>query len=86
VSDGAPFAADPFDGNPFDDLDLGDALAVEVLMGWDGATCATCGRPLGTDPEDELEGDAACPPAVSAIAPGTSMPLRAHDRRARRKA
>ena len=52
---------DAFDGDPFDELDLTDSLAVEALMGWDGVTCATCGRPLGTDPEDELDGDAGRP-------------------------
>lgn len=47
---------DPFDGN-----ELEDVLLVEALMGWDGVQCATCGRPLGTDPEDERDGDAGLP-------------------------
>jgi hypothetical protein len=49
------------DDNPFDELDLEDALVVDALMGWDGVTCAVCGAPLATDPEDELDGDAARP-------------------------
>ncbi|MCI0582445.1 MAG: hypothetical protein L0227_06035 [Chloroflexi bacterium] len=61
MSDDAPFAADPFDEDPLRGFDLEDALAVEALMGWDGVSCATCRRPLGTDPEDELDGDAGRP-------------------------
>lgn len=49
------------DDNPFDGHTLRDALMVEALMGWDGVTCATCGAALGTDPEDELDGDAGRP-------------------------
>ena len=51
----------PFPGNPFDGHDLEDVLLVEALMGWDGASCARCGKPLGNDEEDELGGDAARP-------------------------
>jgi hypothetical protein len=46
------------DDNPFDGHELEDVLLVDALMGWDGVTCAICGGPLGTDPEDELDGDA----------------------------
>jgi len=49
------------DDNPFDGHELEDALLVDALMGWDGVTCATCGAPLGTDAEDELDGDAGLP-------------------------
>jgi hypothetical protein len=49
------------DDDPFDELDLEDALKVDVLMGWDGPTCATCGAPLSGDPDDEPAGDAGLP-------------------------
>jgi len=45
------------DDDPFDELDLEDALKVDLLMGWDGPTCATCGAPLNGDPDDEPIGD-----------------------------
>jgi hypothetical protein len=41
--------------------ELDDAVLVETLMGWDGVTCATCGTPLGSDPDDELDGDNGLP-------------------------
>ena len=41
------------DDNPFDELNLEDAIAVEALMGWDGVTCTSCGSPLGLAPEEE---------------------------------
>jgi hypothetical protein len=49
------------DDNSLDELELEDALAVDALMGWDGPTCATCGAPLRTDPEDDIDGDAGLP-------------------------
>jgi hypothetical protein len=49
------------DDNSLDELELEDALAVDALMGWDGPTCATCGAPLRTDPEDYIDGDAGLP-------------------------
>ena len=49
------------DENPLEGHELADALAVDVLMGWDGPVCATCGTPLGNDPEDEVDGDAGLP-------------------------
>jgi hypothetical protein len=49
------------DDNPFDGHELEDILLVEALMGWDGATCATCGKPLGTDPAEELDGETGLP-------------------------
>ena len=41
--------------------ELDDAVLVETLMGWDGVACATCGTPLGSDPDDELDGDNGLP-------------------------
>lgn len=49
------------DDNPLEGHELDDAMAVDALMGWDGPTCATCGRQLGSDPEDEVDGDAELP-------------------------
>jgi len=49
------------DDDPFDGFDLDDALAVDLLMGWDGATCATCGAALSGDPDDDPTGDARQP-------------------------
>lgn len=46
--------------DPFHGFDLEDALAVDLLMGWDGpsnAICATCGAPLETDPDYAPAGD-----------------------------
>lgn len=41
------------DENPFDGHELEDALLVDAPMGWDGATRATSGQPLGAaDPEE----------------------------------
>jgi hypothetical protein len=49
------------DEDPLDGHELDDAVLVETLMGWDGVTCATCGTPLRSDPDDELDGDAGLP-------------------------
>ena len=51
------------DENPFDGHGLEEAVRVETLMGWDDPPrdCATCGQPLGADPEDEPHGDAGRP-------------------------
>jgi hypothetical protein len=44
------------DDDTLEGHELEDAVLVETLMGWDGVTCATCGTPLGTDSDDELDG------------------------------
>jgi hypothetical protein len=49
------------DSDPFDELDLEDGLKVDLLMGWDGPTCAACGAPLGGDPDEEPTGQADLP-------------------------
>jgi len=49
------------DEDPLEGHELEDAVLVETLMGWDGVTCATCGTTLGSDPDDELDGDAGLP-------------------------
>lgn len=52
------------DEDPFDGHDLVDEAAVDMLMGWDGPTCPTCGLPLGGQDDaraagaDGHEGDA----------------------------
>ena len=51
----------PMDDDPFDELDLEDAVAVETLMGWDGPTCGTCGAPLAGNPDDDPHGDGELP-------------------------
>jgi hypothetical protein len=49
------------DDELFDEPELEDALVVEAPARPNGVTCATCGRPLGTDPEGEPDGDAGLP-------------------------
>ena len=55
---------DIWDDNPFD-LDQPQELVLlagsGILGDDDELECATCGRVLGTDPEDEPEGDAGMP-------------------------
>lgn len=49
------------DDDPLEGHEVEDAVLVETLMGWDGVTCATCGRQLSADSDDESEGDAGLP-------------------------
>ena len=48
------------DDDPFDELDLEDAVAVETLMGWDGPTCARCGVHLPRSEAREEDGRLVC--------------------------
>jgi hypothetical protein len=41
--------------------ELTDALPIEPALAVVALACATCGQPLGTDPEDEPDGDAGLP-------------------------
>ncbi len=54
---------DIWDENPFD-LDEPQELVLLAgsgILGEEAIECATCGRELGTDPEDEPDGDAGMP-------------------------